>query len=89
MEFFDGMQAISEGWGIFECFGSENGDYQLQRIDEDEKFKDDRDAWLFVYNMAHKGSNYHIQALDYLSIVNETEYDCVIRYGRKHSTAYV
>jgi hypothetical protein len=51
---FDNTQANSEGWGIFDCDGSSNGPWQLQKCDELGIFEFDSDAWLFVYNKAQK-----------------------------------
>lgn len=80
--YFNDDQAMSEGWIIAECYGSENGDYQLQRIDEDEKFKSDDEAWLYVYKKAHEGSSYHQQALMFLNDNNPQEYQALIKYCR-------
>lgn len=63
---FDGAQAEREGWGIFDCDGSENGPWQLQKIDERNVFETDLSAWQYVVNMALAGSAYHRSAIDYL-----------------------
>jgi hypothetical protein len=70
---FDETQALTEGWSIFQCWGSENGPFQLQRVDEDEAFANDDDVWAFVIDKARAGSTYHKSALDYLRLYNPTE----------------
>jgi hypothetical protein len=63
---FDNTQAHEEGWGIFDCDGSDNGRWQLQRVDEDEKFPSDDEAWAHVVAKAHAGSEYHHSALHWI-----------------------
>jgi hypothetical protein len=73
MAYFDNTQSVAEGWSIFECSGSENGPFQLQRLDEAEVFPNDDDAWVFVIGKAREGSAYHIGALTYLREHNPLE----------------
>jgi hypothetical protein len=70
---FDETQALTEGWSIFECWGSDNGPFQLQRVDEDEVFTRDDEAWAFVVGKAREGSAYHKAALDFLRANNPIE----------------
>lgn len=70
---FDNGQAYMEGWSIFECWGSDNGPFQLQRVDELEEFPSDDEAWTFVIGKAREGSAYHKGALDYLRAHNPME----------------
>ena len=79
---FDNNQAEAEGWGIWECDGSESGPYQLQRIDSPDdrdapSFGDDAAAWEFVKAKAAEGSAYHVAALDYLKQHNPLEYAAI------------
>lgn len=74
---FDNTQAFEEGWGIFDCEGSENDQWQLQKSDEDAVFASDEDAWLFVVDHAIAGSAYHIAALDWLERHAPMELDCI------------
>lgn len=63
-----------EGWDIFESTGSVDGPYQIQRNDDDAVFKDDSEAWRFVWDKAQSGSEYHRAALDWLKENNPGEY---------------
>lgn len=71
---FDNAQAGKEGWGVFECLGSENGDFQICRCDEEEVFPTDDEAWAHVVARAHEGSAYHRAALDYIKKHNPIEW---------------
>lgn len=64
-----------EGWDIFHCWSSCGGDWQLQRIDDDEMFFSDKGAWLFVRGMASKGNERCIKALNFLKSANPIEYN--------------
>ncbi len=59
--------ASLEGWDIFECFGSENADWQIQRDDEMAVFADDTDAWFHVWGRAMEGSELHLRALQVIA----------------------
>lgn len=69
MSKFEG--AAEQGWDIFYCYGSESGDWQLQRIDEPEEgepiFEDDHKAWEFVYKQFLVGDDMAKSALTFLS----------------------
>jgi hypothetical protein len=81
---FDNTQAEKEGWAIFDCAGtSENGRWQLQRDDESEVFTDDAEAWRFVNHMAETGSQYHQEALEWLAMWNQQEFEAIQRAVRK------
>jgi hypothetical protein len=75
---FDNNRAFDEGWSIFECFGSANGPWQLQKCDESGILKTDLEAWRLVVDRAEAGSNYHQTALQFLKDHNRIEYDCVV-----------
>ena len=81
--FYDQDIACNEGWFIAECEGSENGPFQLQRVDEYMLFASDDEAWLYVYTQAMQGSSYHQQALDFLDENNEQEYKELVKYCRE------
>jgi hypothetical protein len=83
---FDNDQAFREGWGIFECHGSDNGNWQLQKDDEYNLFDSDPSAWIFVVASANSGSEYHKQALNFLELNNVYEYNTIIKHYR--STIY-
>jgi hypothetical protein len=74
---FDNKQAYSEGWGIFECSGSENGPYQIQRLDQEAILADDDAAWRLVADKARKGSRYHRKALAFVRKNNPIEWSVI------------
>lgn len=80
---FDNAQAFNEGWGIFDCDGSLNGPWQLQKLDDGKEpaspFTDDTFAWRFVWDRASEGSAYHAAALDYIMEHNALEYAFIAR----------
>ena len=65
--------AKDEGWGIFYCEGSENGDYQIQKIDEDNVFINDIDAIRFVNKMSLLGSSVHKETIKLIHNLNPKE----------------
>lgn len=79
---FDNTQAYTEGWLIADCDGSDNGRWQLQKIDDDNVFPDDGDAWRFVNERALAGSAYHQSALDWLAENCQQEFECIQRATR-------
>lgn len=79
---FPNIQAFTEGWGIFDCDGSENGPWQIQRIDEDEKFPSDDEAWLHVAEKAKAGSAYHRGAIEFIRHHNSAEYAAFSAFTR-------
>ena len=56
----DSIAATAEGWDVFECIGSDNGPWQLQRDDELEVFEDDPAAWVHVWDKAMRESPLHV-----------------------------
>ncbi len=70
--------ASKEGWNVFDCIGSENGSFQIQRNDEDEIFFDDKQVWLFIKEQAEKGSQLHQKALSFIKENNIAEYNSII-----------
>lgn len=75
---FDNAIAFDQGWGIFECHGSENGPWQLQKLDESSRFRNDLEAWRLVVDYSKAGSEYHKKALAFLAANNPIEHDCII-----------
>lgn len=71
---FDNTQAGLEGWGIFDCEGSANGPWQIQREDATEVFPDDDAAWRHVAARATAGSPYHAAAIDFIRLHNPVEF---------------
>lgn len=62
-----------EGWDLFFSEGSDNGDYQIQRIDEMNIFENDIQAIKFVYKRALEGSKRHKKALAVVMFLNPQE----------------
>lgn len=60
----------NEGWYIVDA----NGEFQLQRLDEDAKLSDDHAAWKLVWNQAIAGSVSHMKALQFLFQFAPEEY---------------
>ncbi|MGJ4953116.1 hypothetical protein [Bradyrhizobium sp. HKCCYLS20291] len=78
MPIFDNNRAFDEGWGIFECSGSENGPYQLQKLDESDKFRNDIEAWRYVVEVADRESEYHQKALAFLAEHSPFEHQTIL-----------
>jgi hypothetical protein len=80
----DTEKATEEGWGLFECWGSENGSPQLQRIDEpidrDAVFDSDESAWEFVYKGFLTGNKSHKKAFTILSKLNPKEFQLIKKH---------
>ncbi|MCP1757769.1 hypothetical protein [Bradyrhizobium elkanii] len=75
---FDNNRAFDEGWGIFECHGSQNGPWQLQKLDESPRLRNDLEAWRLVVDYANAGSDYHVKALQFLAEHNPLEHNCIM-----------
>jgi len=70
-------QAKREGWDIYDCFGSDSGPSQIQKNDDDTKFKTDLEAIKFVAKRATlANSNYHKQAI--LKVIEANPQEAVI-----------
>lgn len=67
----DDTDSINQGWGLFYSIGSENGPWQLQRIDDPEEgepiFEDDAQAWEFVYKQFLVGDKLASKLFNFLS----------------------
>lgn len=82
---FDNTQAADEGWGVFECDGSDNGPWQIQRDDEAELFEDDDAVWLHVLQRAKAGSDYHQAALGFVKEHNPIEASNIATFAARYS----
>lgn len=84
----DRRRAGREGWDLFDAYGSEHGEVQLQKFDVPEEHEDapvpypfttDADAWLFVRSKAGEGSKLHRKALEILARDNPEEYGRIMQ----------
>ena len=75
--------AESEHWNVFECSGSDNGPWQIQKVDEADSWGDDTDVWLHVVRRAYAGSETHLRALRYVAAHNPTEFEAITKYIRE------
>jgi hypothetical protein len=82
---FDNHQSASEGWVVADCDGSENGPWQIQKVDEMDVFKSDCDAWAHVVQAAKNGSAYHQAALDFVAEHNPIEWQVIQRFVQEHA----
>jgi hypothetical protein len=71
---FDNNQAVTEGWYIADCDGSDNGPYQIQKLDDENVFSKDDEAWDHVVAKAREGSAYHLSAIEYIRVYNPREF---------------
>lgn len=76
MTAFNNTQAMTEGWAISACIGVEEN-WRLEKIDEQDKFDSDINAWLFVGKKAIEGSVYHIRALKFLEVNEPAEFELI------------
>jgi len=71
----DSYKAIKEGWNLYHSRGSVDGDFQVQRNDEQGLLKNDIEAWKIVA----KGSDtHHLKAKRILKELNTEEYKRII-----------
>ncbi|WPE19908.1 hypothetical protein [Shinella zoogloeoides] len=75
-EFYNG-QAITEGWAIFECDGSENGPFQAMKDDDQDVFATDDEVFVHIVARAAEGSEYHLKALEFLRVHNPIEHAAI------------
>lgn len=65
-----------EGWNVFDCKGSHNGDIQICRLDEVAYFTDDLQAIMYVVTKALTGSERHRRALNQIKAhADQREYE--------------
>lgn len=87
--------ALAEGWDIFCSDGSEDGPWQIQRLDDPEAwtmedvetpnpnpFEGDADAWVHVRDKAAEESPLHVAALAFIQRHNPDEYDRIMAWRR-------
>lgn len=78
--------ASLEGWGVFECVGSANGPWQIQRLDDASdvpgapQLDDDEAAWRRVLQ---GGQPHHVAALAFLRAHNPIEYESVMVFAER------
>lgn len=82
-ENFDNSQAMSEGWAVFHTTGTnDDGDFRIERLDEEAIFADDQAAWDHVIEKAAQCSAYHQNALRFIRRHNETEFALLVIRAR-------
>lgn len=68
-------RAFRQGWAIFDCAGSANSEYQLQKDDESGIFRDDDAVWEHVCAEAAKNPHgLEAEALEWLRLNCPDEY---------------
>jgi len=77
-------QAMKDGWSIFNGGSDNHPDYQLQRVDEMERFHCDEEAWLHVTAQAQGGDKLCRQAMAFLHERAFKEHRSVWVYSMKH-----
>jgi hypothetical protein len=75
--------AESEHWNVFDSAGSENGPWQIQKVDEVHYWDDDTDVWLHVVRRAYAGSETHLRALRYVAAHNPPEFEAITKHIRE------
>lgn len=72
------LRAEPQGWGIFDCSGSENARYHLCRTDDVAIFPDDDEVWSHVWNRANENPiGLEAEALGWLKRYSPEEYRCI------------
>lgn len=82
----------AEGWGIFQTGDHEGSSraksrvdgkeygarpFELQKVDESDRFHQDHDAWQYVVDKAKQGSGLHIKALRFLREQSPHEFHAI------------
>lgn len=62
--------AQAEGWDVFECIGSSHGQWQIQKVDADNKLDCDDAAWRIV---ATRAKPHHVAAVAFIKAHNPQE----------------
>lgn len=90
----DSKLANMEGWDIFNCEGSDNGPYQLDKIYDPEgwgaetgipvfrTWEDDTDVWVFVRDTP---TALHTRALLFLEQANPQEHKAILAFGKEET----
>lgn len=84
-DYSDSRAALRQGWDIFVRAPNDDGErFELQAWMEDGRFKDDGQAWLFVW----QGRSFDPlarKALAFLKVHAPKEYDRIKRYAEAHA----
>lgn len=67
----DSEAAVAEGWDIYYCLGSLDGPWQVQKNDEEGRYRSDSDVWVMI---AQQEKPHHQKALEFLKVFNHAEY---------------
>ncbi len=84
----DDERSLEQGWGLFTVYGSryvEDGTVQLQKADEEEIFKEDCEAWAFVWAQSNQRDALAAKALQFLLEYNPKEYSEIKKIGETKS----
>ena len=84
----DDERSLGQGWGLFTVYGSryvEDGTVQLQKYDEEEIFKDDYEAWAFVWAQSNQRNALAVKALQFLLEHSPEEYSDIKQTGETRS----
>lgn len=73
----DSEMARKEGWDLYFSEGSMDGDWQVQKNDDQKILPDDATAWKIVKSQKHP---HHIKALELLKDHNPDEYNRIINH---------
>jgi hypothetical protein len=94
-------QATAEGWGVF--LNTDTSKLEIQRLDEEAKFKSDDEAVAFITAQAEGGSALHVKALQIVpqrelltvteglrnSLVKMIETRCIVNGVKKGSKRHI
>lgn len=83
----DRRVANAEGWDVFDSYGSANGPWQIQRLDEEAILDNDTDAWELVKAKADAGSLVHCNALAFITEHNPQEAMAIRKWAEPKGTA--
>lgn len=66
-DLFEKINELNEGWAIYDSSGRDVSEgWEIQRNDDDQKFRDDGKAIKHVYEQALRGSSVHMEALEFM-----------------------
>lgn len=74
----DHLSASAEGWDIF-AVNADESNLQLQKIDEQNTFGSDDEAWEFVITKAVSGSKLHQRAIAYIKQETPEEFEQFVK----------
>lgn len=67
----------NEGWAFIEIIDADN-QISIQKLDEEEKFSSDREAWRFIIESAMSGSAVHQRVLQFIKVANPKEHSAFV-----------